>query len=190
MKLILHKPCTYFTSDSPVKILDEKENIFFYHPNEQKKINFNLPEGTFCTENNLTKKSFQPYEEFNGSALKKDFLNSFEFSIADNKNKATINPNIKKITIDKKYGNHWYKPLKIFVVCHEVRHLEVGGSIKDEKGNIIFDAEKACDDFAKNYMLSHGYNPTQVEAAKEILISGAERRKCISDSMNNKNFRR
>lgn len=188
MKLILSKPCTYFSTDSPIKILDENKNVFFIHPNNENKINFNLPVGSFFTENTLYKRAFQPYEKFEGTNLTLSDLQKFKTSIGNNPHKASINTINKTILVDRKIANVKYKPLLKFLMLHECKHIEVGGNVYDGD-RIIFDAEKACDAFATNYMLAFGWNPTQIQILKEIL-NDTDRKECIQHATTKHNFRR
>jgi len=156
--------------------------MFYMHPNDRKSILFNLPMGVFYTENNLLKqKEFQPYEKFRGWNLK---FNPKEFTtvLKPNKNKATINTFFKTITVDPSIPKYNYAPLLDFVIGHELGHLEVGGNKYDDNKNLIFDAEKACDEISRNYMLSHGWNPSQIKLAAELLLRSGDRRECIHNN--------
>lgn len=148
-----------------------------------------MPKGVFYSRNRLTKKSFIPYKEFRKNNLSANIVNSFELIEAKNPNKATINTKLKTIKIDNKIADIEYKPCLVFLLAHELGHTIFGGDkyMGEQK---IFDAEIACDSFASNYMLSHGYNPTQIVVAKEMLLSRTDRKKCIHDDVIEKNNRR
>ncbi len=184
-RIYCDEPKTYFCSE-PVNILDEDKNIFYIHPNKEQSITFNLPIGFYFTNNNLEEKHYQPYGKKPNVKFPFD-LDEMKVLIASNKHTATIRPFEKTITVDPNTANIKYKPALAFLLRHEVYHLVIGGSRFDGKGNIIFDAEKACDDYAKKDMLYCGYNPTQITIAKELLLTSPERKKCIEKNLN---FRR
>jgi len=189
MKLNCISPCTFFSQDSPIEILDDKGNIFFYHPNSDRKINFNLPVGKFQTKNILIQKDFAPYEKLNPATFSirpQDFL----VVVGKNPHKATISMKNKTILVDKEIANHKYKPCKAFIIGHEIGHIIIGGSQYDRSGKMVFDAEKWCDDFSRNYMLATGYNPSQIKIASELMLSDASRKNCIHENTINLNLRR
>ncbi len=186
-RLLVIAPSTFFCSE-PVCIKDNNNNIFYVHPNKEGKINFNLPKGLYFTNNRLDKKQFQPYAKFDYPVFKQT-IKDINIEIKKNPNKATIIPTLKKIIIDKKLSENKYKPALVFLLVHEIGHLKYGGD-KFENGVKVFDAEKACDSLAVNYMLSHGYNPTQISIAKEIILSGQDRKNCIHNETIKQNFRR
>jgi hypothetical protein len=177
-RLIVTEPSTFFSAGRDIYILDEQGNFFYAHPNKEGKINFNLPRGVYYTSNVLIKKPFVPYVKWQRPDFK---YNPAEFRIVvkPNVNKASINYLTKDITIDEKIAKIKFKPLKVFLLAHELKHLDVGGSKFDSKGKMTFDAEHECDKYAENYMLSHGYNPTQIELSKKLCLSNPNRHECI-----------
>lgn len=189
VKFRCNDPATFFCSDHQIKILDENKKLFYYHPNSIGSITFNLPVGIYYTDNSLQQKPFVPYEKF---VKPEKFIDPREFKIlvGNNPHKATINLRDKTILFDKKIASHKYRPCLQFILGHEIYHTCVGGSLFDKAGNMIFDAEKACDDFSKNYMLSHGWNPTQIKIASALLLNDKDRVQCIHNNTITKNFRR
>lgn len=197
MLLNIKKPTSFFSSDSPIKILDEKGNIFYIHPNKENSISFNLPIGNFSTENTLREIGFKPYVPFE---------NHFTFNPAKgfkvkkifNKNKATIIPSKKRIRISDKIkykdGSELniseYKPCNEYLLHHELAHRVYGGNVYSPDKKIIFDAEQACDNSAENFMLSHGYNPSQISLCKQLLLSNPKRKMCSQYDAKKLNFRR
>ncbi len=174
-------PKTIFSQDTPVMVKDSNNNMFYYHPNTRGSILFNLPKGTFYTTNKLIEQPFNPYEKFEPKNLK--FRPSdFTTVLKPNPNKATINTFFKTITVDPNLMKLNYQPVVDFCIGHELGHLEVGGNTYDNDGKIIFDAEKECDRIATNYMLSHGWNPTQINIAKELLLRSQYRKDCIHNN--------
>ncbi len=173
-KLLLNDPCTFFTTDCDIKIYDHRKKIFYFHPNKSKSITFNLPKGVYFTDCLFTQKVFSPYEEYKAPTKLFDF-SSYDLISKPNPNKATISLKKKTITVDPKFSNHDYLPCQQFILGHEIYHNEVGGNIYDKSGKLIFDAEQACDDFSSNYMLSHGWNPSQVYFACKLLLKSEDR---------------
>ena len=189
MKLKCVSPCTFFSQDSPIDIKDSKGNIFFFHTNTDRKINFNLPVGSYSTKNLLIQKDFLPYEKLNDVKFPinpKDFL----VVVGNNKHKATISMDNRTILVDRSIANHTYKPCKAFIIGHEIGHIIIGGSKYDKSGKMILDAEKWCDDFSRNYMLATGYNPSQIKIASELLLNDFDRKNCIHENTINLNLRR
>ncbi len=188
-KLIVPKPMTFFSDDRNILILDDKMNYFFGRPNRERNINFNLPVGTFYTENNITPKPFVPYVQYVPLNLSID-PKTFKLIVEKNKNKATINTGAKTITVDKSIEKNEFKPVQTFIIRHEIAHLKHGGSRYDGSGKIIFDAEKACDKSAENFMLSHGFNPMQTDLVKRMMLSNKDRAHCQHYNPTINNFRR
>lgn len=182
-------PCTFFSTENNIIILDDKKNLFYFHPNNEMNITFNLPIGKYFTENSLQQKLFTPYEEFKKPER---YISPKEFKIIvkKNPNKATISLRNRTITIDPKIANHKYRPCLQFILGHEIYHTTVGGNLYDTKGNLIFNAEAACDDFSKNYMLSHGFNPSQIKIACNLLLNDQTRKECIHHSTVEQKHRR
>jgi len=198
MKLDIKKPSSFFTSDRKVFVYDDKGNIFYMHPNRQRKLTFNLPVGKYTTSNNISEVRFKPYvpfvHKFNDPEIKK-----YKVVVAYNPHKASIIPHKRLIVVSPvvryKDGTSLdlgeYAPCMTFLMCHEKAHRIVGGNVVDPKtGKVIFDAEQACDDIAENYMLSHGYNPSQVKLAKQLILSSPKRRECAQYDAKKLNFRR
>lgn len=188
IKFICSEPKTYFCNQ-PVKILDENKNYFYSHENKEKHINFNLPVGTYYTSNDLLERKFDPYVLCQNANFPFS-INELKIIVENNSHTATINPIEKTITVDPKTARINFLPALTFLMLHEVYHLICGGSKRDVNGNIIFDAEKACDSYATKYMLANGWNPLQVYTAKELLLSSPERKKCLDSQTINLNHRR
>lgn len=171
-------PSSFFSYDSPIRVLDDKKNAFYFHPNKERNITFNLPEGLYYTENNLQKlNSFKPYKK---TSQKTDFIvpEGIKIEIGENPNKATIWPKKLHILCDPSIANHIYKPVTRFVLGHELGHNG-------------FMEEEPCDIYSANLMLDAGYNPTQIDAAKEILFKNNWHRKnCVERDFMSLNNRR
>lgn len=177
-------------------ILDEKGNPFYWHTNKQKSITFNLPIGTYKTENNLFKlKTFKPYGNEKYPIFPNNgFLRSLKIYCKPNPNKASISLQQRVIVVDPKYFNSTYKPLKTFTLCHEVFHFFFHSQSLEEKQNKFIHEhyEKQCDNAAKAFMLANGWNPTQVSLAIQMLLKGKHRKDCMKAMTTNakNNFRR
>jgi len=188
-KIFCEDEVTLYSNDTPIKIYDSRKKLFYFHPNKEKNICFNLPKGEFFTENLFRQQPFKPYEIYQMPNFSVD-ISKFNLIEGKNPHKATITPSQKKILIDSSIINHEYSPCLTFVLLHEIYHTVVGGNKKDANGNIIFNAEASCDNFAKNWMLSHGYNPSQIKVVKELILSDNHRKECLHDSLTQQNFRR
>lgn len=177
MQISLKFPETFFSA-LPVLINDSKGNIFYFHPNKQKKITFNLPSGEYESTNPITSLNiFIPYDLL-PIPIKKEIPVNFEIFTGDNKNKATVYVKARKILIDKKIAALKFEPAKIFVICHEMGHN-------------LFADENLCDVFAFNAMLLSGYNPMQVVFSVQLLFNkNLMRKDCFMKIVKEKNFRR
>lgn len=184
VKIINDKPSSFF-SQYPVKVLDEKKNTFYRHPNDEGQITFNLPKGKYYCLNPVTRlKVFKPYTRFN-HPFEKDFLDGLKIRTGKNPNKATIYRSQKFVLLDEKISECNYKPLIVFTIAHEVGHSIYFPANEQQRNNADYmqEIEKLCDGFARDYMLSYGYNPNQVRISKNLLISGHERRNCLEENL-------
>lgn len=174
-KINMSNKGTVYCTCPNIAVLDDKKNLFYFHPNKERKINFNLPKGVFYINCDYVIKPFESYK-------RKDTTRVPEIDITietlDNPNKATIYPALKKIVFDEQLSKTTFKPSLYFILLHELAHLIVGGSLRDKNGKIIFDAETNCDKIAENWMLENGFNPSQIETAKRLTLSSKERHKC------------
>lgn len=197
MLLNITEPSSFYSTDSPIHIFDELGNMFYVHPNRQRKITFNLPIGEYKTENNLKKVGFVPYVKNNHNFDFKKVI-GLRLIRKKNKNKATITPYKKEIVMDKKvrykdgtsFNIDEYQPCKTFLIGHEIAHLKVGGNQYNFDGTIKFDAEKKCDEISETMMLSNGYNPSQIRICKQLLLSSPHRMECSQYYPTKNNFRR
>lgn len=197
MNLVLKKLSSFNSSDSPIKILDEKGNIFYIHPNRERKISFNLPAGNYSTENNLKEVAYTPYVRSLYPNLF-ERIKGYKIFRGHNPNKATITPMLKKIKIANKVNFkdgsqldiNEFKPCLIYLLGHEAAHTIAGSNKYNADGTILFDAEQACDNISENWMLANGYNPTQIKLCKQLLLSSPERQKHCQYNSKQMNFRR
>lgn len=198
MYLNITKPSSFFTSDRGVVVRDIDGNIFYSHPNRQRKLCFNLPVGEYSTMNNVKQVGFKPYVPFKNH-FKDDEIKKYKVVVSPNPHKASIIPHKRRIIVSDKVrykdGSALdigeYKPCITFLMCHEKAHRIVGGNVVDPvTKRVVFDAEQACDNIAENYMLSHGFNPSQVRLAKQLILSTPGRRECSQYDAKKLNFRR
>ncbi len=163
-------------------ILDDKRNPFYWHTNEARHINFNLPPGTYYTENDLHKRAkFKPYGHEPYPKLNKAFLRRVKVFPYKNPSKASISLQKAFILADPAFYYSKYKPLKTFTLCHEVFHTVYHAKNRRERNNFYIHEyiEMQCDNAAKAFMLANGWNPTQISLAVKMLLRGKHRRECI-----------
>ncbi|MGZ4038656.1 MAG: hypothetical protein ACXVPQ_12565 [Bacteroidia bacterium] len=181
----VHRPSTFFSDSPNVMILDDHKFPFYFHDNKERHINFNLPSGKYYSRVPIKKMpKFVPYNHGRYPRFTDDFLNRVQVYPHPNPNKASISLKRAFILADPKFYYHDYKPLKTFTLCHEVFHRFFHCKHDWQRQNRFIHQfyEKQCDNAAKNWMLAHGWNPTQVSLAAKLLLRGKERRQCISDN--------
>lgn len=176
-------------------ILDDQEMPFYWHDNKEHHLNFNLPTGSYYSLVPIKKlHTFKPYGARKYPKLKMSFLSKVRVFPHKNPNKASISLERKFILADNKFFYHDYKPLKTFTLAHEVFHSVYHCKNERERSNRYIHQyyEKKCDEAAKDFMLAHGWNPTQVSLAVKLLLRGQERKDCIRMATTDKhnNFRR
>ncbi len=139
-----------------VVILDKDMKPFFVHPNVKGV--FNLPKGTYYTENEL--KRCRPRKYYVRTLPKRERKNKikpFKFVIQEsNPNKCQIDRHRGIIYVDINFWNNLTIPEKHFVLSHE-------------KGHYMYATETYCDLYALKEMIKAGFNPSQV--AKSILYT-------------------
>jgi len=180
MKIVNFFPSSFF-SENPVEIYDDRGKLFYYHPNKERKIVFNLPKGKYQSIGKVRRlDKFYPYpplekQNFSGLTIPRD-IKIYE---QENENKASIMLGKRKIIIDPKIKNHKYKFVPVFTIGHEIGHY------------IFHDDEKQCDIFSYNLGMLNGYNPSQMDKAQKILFDESpDRCKHMIDKMNYQNTRR
>ena len=181
MFTIQNKDRSTLTTSEPVYIAERSGKLFYFHPNKQKEITFNLPKGIYFSEN-LVKRvaEFKPYPK-EDYVLKKhvplEHAKGYKVREGDNVNKGSIKYATKDILIDKKIRED-YSPCFEFVYGHELGHT-------------LFDDERLCDFYAHDRMLDLGYNPTQIQLAKNILFKkNLMRKECLESHFIKKTTRR
>lgn len=181
--ILCSKPCSFFSEDKEIKILDEDRQPFYFHTNTAREITFNLPVGKYFTRNKITLlDTFKPYNNYKTPNFD---LTGYKIIIGNNPHKATITPAKRQILVDSSINKIKYKPAKKFLIGHEIFHLHCGGNkyaLYDAQGKgigtPIYDAERECDDCSEKNMLNIGYNPTQIKLAKNLILDSFERKIC------------
>lgn len=181
------KPSSFFTIE-PLTILDKNGNYFYVHPNKEGALIFNLPIGIFFTNNKVYQRDFKAYENSKFDIVQS--LEGYKLTIGENPHKCTINLRTKTILMSPMIFNLKYEPAIRFVLGHEGAHTIHGGNILKNDGSLVYNAEAACDNCSKNYMLANGYNPTQIEISTKITLRDFQRRQCIDNSLTKHNFKK
>lgn len=183
--IINDNPSTFLSQSAPVRILDEKKNLFYFHPNKEKYCTFNLPSGKYFTKERVYRDAkFVPYE----NQFQPFLCNPAEFQIlvCKNKNKLTIFPYQKKIFVDEEIVKIPYKPLLVFALGHEFSHTLPEGKDLVCTGNKF----NFCDLNSAYYMLNSGYNPSQIKICSNLLLKQNFRTNCLDEHMSNPQYRR
>jgi hypothetical protein len=187
MIFTLTEPATFTTACNPVIInMAGSANPFFA---SKKQSQFNLPIGKYSTNCQLTKLPFLPFPEidqniqpvktgmriFDGGS---DMAKAVGFNSA---NKASFYPALNAAFFDEKIITNWFKPARIFTVCHEEGHHYFKPSKVDmailmmgkdpEAYKRYINAEHKCDVYSYNKMMRNGYNPLQVKQAIKMVLS-------------------
>jgi hypothetical protein len=186
MLFTLTEPATFTTAILPVVIKDVAGNPFFA---SKKQVQFNLPVGKYSTDNQLTTLPFSPFPEIDQNISTSK--TGMKISVGDSDmgrmvgfnpaNKASFYPALNHAFFADKIISHWFRPVRIFTVCHEEGHhhfkpSQVDMAIlmmgKDEEAyQRYINAEHQCDVYSYNKMMRNGYNPLQVKQAIEMVLS-------------------
>ncbi len=154
----------YFAPQEKIVIFREGCKIPFYMFDYSNRVNkfkrhFNLPKGTYTTENNIKKAPIKkqhinklPKKEAHRNNAKK-----FQLIFAPNPNKATVNFTKKIIILDNKYKHGSFTNI-VFILAHEFGHR-------------YYTTEKYADLYAQNYMLKMGFNNSQIMEAIENILT-------------------
>lgn len=172
-------------------ILDDLGNPFYWHENKEGKIHFNLPTGQYYSNVPIKKQlRFKPYGHKRNPKLPKGFLRNIQVYSHPNPHKASISIQKEFIIADPKFYNHKYRPCKTFTIGHELFHKLYHCKTQKERDNKYYREmiEMKCDEASRNFMLAHGWNPSQVRLACAMLLRGNKRkeriRKLTTDSSN------
>lgn len=163
MVLNLEKVQGFECFDSLIRITDEHGRTLYYFNNpERKRITFNLPSGTWYSENHLTKLK-RPLKYISPplpAPTKRVPLKMPKYSIEPNPHKCSVNVRTGEVIIDP-HINAKDIPFLMLILFHEAGHnYYEGGGI----------GENYCDIFAATQMLKRGYNPSQINYAQEFCL--------------------
>lgn len=166
MKICTSIPATYYSAEPNTTILDGAGFLFYTHPNHKKNLYFNLPAGCYYTNNTIEEApQFKPYNYIKGQEPKNDFNRDIQIILTENPHKATIYPKHGFILFDKALTELHYKPIKTFILAHEIGH------------KYTKDSEEGADEYGANLMLRAGYNPSQIATAARLLFKFNQQRK-------------
>ncbi len=160
MKIIIPNRQSFYTFDKNIRIYDNRGiEFYFYDWNNKKYHLFNLPKGTYYTENKIYK---SPQQFFYTEAELPPPENDAYLKISKVYLIPETNHRKGSIVIDpiKKYARISYDYrldklpyyCKDFVIGHELGHLR-------------YISEDLCDRYSRNLLTSLGYNPSQLNKA-------------------------
>lgn len=176
MKFRVNKKSGFSCNESPVVIYDHR-GVFYYNPNKKGSLFFNLPPGTYITENNLKPSPVVSYSVKTLPTPERKMMKPKKIKIikGDNPSKCTIFLDKGLIFIDKKLSEKINTPALTFIIFHELGHYYYGGHKFGSPA--YYKAEKKCDEFATFQMIRAGFNPSQIYIGSEISLSGNKRKK-------------
>jgi hypothetical protein len=181
-KIVNHFIKAFESRDKDILIFDENLRPFYAKKNDNHggKIRFNLPVGTFYTENNLRPLKERIRYKLNDLPAPTKITplpEKFSFRISPNPNKCSTNLQTGVMVMDTDLAKE-SRCITDFVKFHELGHYYYSG---DEN------SEKNCDIFAINKMLENGYNPSQCASVKYcISCANDERKKNIQNFLHYK----
>lgn len=142
-------------------ILDKNKTPFYYRNNLKNKFSFNLPCGTYYTNNNLVKLDkpvFYTKPKLKKRYHFKEYPKNFKILYSENPNKCSVDLNKGVIIFDNSFKTA-PRFIKDFIKFHELGHYRYTG-----KGQ---QSEIDCDNFACYCMILIGYNPSQIMVASK-----------------------
>ena len=160
------------TKDKDVIVYDDNMRPFYCKENNNYGgyLRFNLPVGTFYTENKLRplkKRIYYKLHELPTPTKITQLPKKMVFKIAPNPNKCSTNLEKGIMVMDSDLAKE-SRAITDFVKYHEFGHFHYSGDKNSEKN---------CDLFAINEMLKNGYNPSQCAATKYCLSCASDARK-------------
>lgn len=185
MRIFLDKKSGFTTTDKLVVVNDARGQIFYYKENTDGLLHFNLPEGEYTHDNNLTPAKPRNYQLKwlpKGNRIKPLPPNGFTIVFEENPNKCSVDSDTHTIYFDNSFKTA-PQPIIDFIKAHELGHYFYSGQGQR--------SERLCDLFAYNTLLDYGYNPSQIWHAQKISLSDSEKaqvRKNEIYQQANKNF--
>jgi len=135
---------------------------------------FNLPKGVFFTNENIKQNEKKEYPVLSLPEPEHFFsTKGIKTKVKENKHKATIYPNKKRIYIDKTVSQLDFFPAWVFIIAHEFGHCR-------------YRTENYADMFATSFMLKQGFNPSQIKISYLFLFRKNESRRWYLNNVFNK----
>lgn len=165
MKFQVDTKTGFSTTDKELLIYDKSMIPFYFISGIKNLFRFNLPLGTYYTENKITQLD-KPCYYSSPKVPEKYFFDinypeNFKIIYRDNPNKCSVDLEKATIIFDTSYKKE-PRFVRDFIKFHELGHFDYTG-----KGD---QSERDCDLFAGNCMLKIGYNPTQIAAAQKYSL--------------------
>lgn len=157
----LNKKTGFISSSNDIELLDGKGFLFYKRSFTGKKNKFNLPKGKYFLKQGLLKKIKLPVKFKMAKLPAIEHLgrtqNNLKVIISDNPNKCSIDYFNKIITLD---GSYLKAPRIVvdFILAHELGHC-------------FYADQSKADMYAGNLLIKHGYNPSQVLEAPNLVLS-------------------
>jgi len=174
MQFKVNNKSGFSSNDSEILILDKNKIPFYYRENNKLNFKFNLPIGTYYTENNLIelkKPCFYTTPKLKPFYYNKPFPKRFKIIYKDNPNKCSVDLSRAVIIFDKSFKSE-PRFVKDFIKFHELGHYRYSGRGQE--------SERDCDDFSTWCLIKIGYNPSQISVANRYTLghndSGTDRK--------------
>ena len=145
-------------------ILDKNKIPFYYRNNLKGKYKFNLPLGTYYTNNTLlvlNNPVFYTTPKLKPSYHFRPFPKKFKIIYENNPNKCSVDLNRHVIIFDNSFKKS-PRFIKDFIKFHELGHYKYTGRGQE--------SEKDCDNFSSYCMIKVGYNPSQISVANKYTL--------------------
>ena len=179
-KFRVNRKSGFVTNDKNLLILDKDMIPFYYRENLSGNYKFNLPLGTYYTENSLsiTRPNFYTTPKLKDRYFFKRYPNKFKIIYSENPNKCSVDIDRGIIIFDNSFREQ-PRFIKDFIKFHELGHYRYSGRGQE--------SEKDCDNFAAYCMIQLGYNPSQVSVANKMSLSD-DKHTSVERQINNFNY--
>ena len=180
MKLVVKHKTGFSCIDNQLLIFDKNKIPFYFRDNNKTTFKFNLPVGTYYTENNLVKLNrpcFYTSPKLKPFYFNKTLPNRFKIVYENNPNKCSVDLTRGIIIFDNSFKNE-PRFIKDFIKFHELGHYRYSGRGQE--------SEKDCDNFSVHCMIKIGYNPSQINVASKYTLG--ENHLSVDRKINNTNY--